>query len=816
MILLRIKKTILILLALLAAALPDESSAAQASRKIDDDNRVMLKGNVHQFARSEFDEGPVQTTLPMERMILALRPSPVKQASLEKFLDELNDPASSNFHRWLTPKEFGEQFGPDHQDVDAAAEWIRSHGFTIDHIATSGMWIDFSGTAADVERVFRAQIRNYRVEGKLHHANATDPEIPRGLADLVAGIVSLHNFPRKTMNSGAIPLVQAKTTPDYTSGSTHYLSPTDFSTIYNTSALYAAGIDGTGQNIAIVGRTNPSPTNWSTFRSLMGLPSVLPQVIVNGPDPGDLGGGEDNEADLDVEWSGAVAKNASIIFVTSKSTGATDGVDLSAQYIVNNNLAPVMSTSFGSCESGMGTAENAFYNSLWQQAAAQGITSFVSSGDAGAAGCNVGSDASGSGKAVNGLSSTPYNVAVGGTQFNEGAGAYWNSSNGTVYDSAMSYIPETTWNESGTVAGGSGLWATGGGASSKYSKQSWQVAPGVPADKKRDVPDVSLSSAMHDAYLVQSQGGLYTIGGTSATSPSFAGLMALIVQKTGQRQGNANPRFYQLGNAQYGSTGANVFHDVTTGNNSVPGVTGYSSSAGYDRATGLGSVDAYALVANWVPDISLAVAPTSFAISQGATGTAAVVVTTLGNLNSGISFTVSGLPLGVAATLTPTTIVAPGSGSSVMTITVGSSAVAGTYPLMVTGVSGTITHSSAVNLTIIPVFTVSSLTTNTGGTITPAIATVAAGSSVTLTISPDTGYNISLLTDNGVNVAASAAGSNTYTYMISNITGDHAIQATFSAVGAAVSVPAMGSQGLFAAMLALAGIVLLKRRKTQS
>ena len=350
----------------------------------------------------------------------------------------------------------------------------------------------------------------------------------------------------------------------------------------------------------------------------MGLPVNTPLVIVNGTDPGDLGPGEDGEADLDVEWSGAVAKNALIKFVVSKSTSSTDGVDLSAQYIVNNNIAPVMSTSFGSCESKVGQTERSFFNNLWQQAAAQGITSFVASGDAGAAGCNnPGDETIGSGTAVSGLASTPFNVAVGGTQFHEGLDIYWNANNSTWFASAIGYIPETAWNESGSVSGGSGLWSTGGGASLFYSKPSWQVCPGVPADGSRDLPDVSLSAAGHDGYLVQSQGALLMAGGTSAASPAFAGLMALVVQKTGQRQGNANVRFYQLASAQYGSGGSATFHDVLSGNNSVPGVTGYSCAAGYDLATGLGSVDATALVNNWATQVS----SYTLSYSAGANGT---------------------------------------------------------------------------------------------------------------------------------------------------------------------------------------------------
>jgi subtilase family serine protease len=756
----------------------EASGASPSYRPIDDNDTVVLPGNVYALARPEFDQGATRSSLRMERMILTLKRSPEKQVEVDTLFAELHDPSSPNYQRWVTPEEFGERFGPAPEDIEAIARWLMSHGFVVEEVAKGRAWVNFSGTVADVERAFRTQIHDYYIDGRLYHANVQDPSIPRALADVVAGVVSLHNFPRTMMHSKISPLMRTDLMPDYTSGATHYLSPNDFSTIYNVNALYNAGIDGNGQNIAIVGRTHPSSSDWTTFRSMMGLSTNPPQVIVNGPDPGDLGGDEDVEADLDVEWSGAVAKNAGILFVVSKSTYSTDGVDLSAQYIVNNNLAPVMSTSFSACESDLGTAGNNFYNDLWQQAAAQGITSFVSSGDAGAAGCNSGSDTVGSGLGVNGLASTPYNVAVGGTQFNEGSGSYWNTSNGSGYASAVSYIPEVVWNQSGVTPGGSGLWSTGGGASLEYDKPAWQASPGVPEDGQRDVPDISLSAATHDAYLVETRGALYGVGGTSASSPSFAGLMALIVQNTGQRQGNANTRLYQLGNSQYGVSGAVVFHDSTSGDNSVPGVTGYSGTTGYDLCTGLGSVDAFALVNNWTPDFTISASPAAVSVPQGTMGTSTISTAASGNFSNVVSLSASGLPTGVTVSFSPATIATPSSGNAIFTITVGASAVAGTYPVTVTGTSGSTKHTATVSLTIPQTFSVTSSVTNgTGGAVTPSTTSVVSGGSATLTIVPVVGYHLFTLTDNGADVTASVVNS---TYTITNITTAHTIVATFA------------------------------------
>ena len=760
------------------------STSAHASqpRVIDDNDTVILPKNVHPLARPEFDKGATDASLPMERMILSLRLPDKKNADLKNFIAELHDPASPNFHRWLTPDEFRERFAPGPDDILAVTGWLKSHGFGIDEVAKGGAWINFSGTAANIEGAFHTPIHNYYVGGKLHHANSQDPSIPRALADLVAGIVSLHDFPRKMMHKTDIQNMSASgTLPDFTSGTTHYLAPADFATIYDVNPLYSAGINGNGQSIAIVGRTNPSTasSDWSTFRSTMGLAANPPRIIVNGSNPGDQGVDEDFEADLDVEWSGAVARNSAILFVTSKSTSSTDGVDLSAQYIVNNNLAPIMSTSFGSCEADMGSSEQAFYNNLWFQATLQGITPFVASGDAGAAGCDSGSDTSGSGQAVNGLASTPYNVAVGGTEFSEGTGTYWSTGNGSGYGSALGYIPETAWNESGAVSGGSDLWATGGGVSSIYPKPAWQASPGVPSDGQRDVPDVALTAASHDAYLVALQGGFYAISGTSAASPSFAGLMALVVQNTGQRQGNANTRFYPMANAQYGSGGVAVFHDITSGNNSVPGVTGYSCTTGYDLASGLGSVDATTLVNNWVaPNFSLSVAPLSLSVAQGASGTVGITTTLSGSFNSSIQLSVSGLPAGATASFSPSSIPAPGNGASVMTVTAGTAAAVGTFPLTITATNGSTTNTATVTLTIIQVFTITSSVANgIGGAITPATSAVVSGGSAILTIVPATGYYLSALTDNGTDVTSSITGGS---YTISNVTAAHTVVATFT------------------------------------
>ena len=703
------------------------SSNALAQRSINEADRVIKHGNVHPLARAEFDRGSADLTMPMENMILLLSPRASAKAELDKLLADQQNPKSPDFHHWLTPQEFGLRFGPTDQDVADAANWLKSVGFKIEEIGNSKTTINFSGNVQQVERAFQTNIRQYSVNGETHFANATDPSVPRAFASLVQGVVSLHDFPLKhDANLRQLPpnanLV----------GGTNALAPGDFATIYNLTPLYNAGIDGTGQTIAIVGRTDIVLGDVQFFRSNFLLPAKDPVFIHNLNPPGDLHGNEELEADLDVEWSGAVAKNATIDFVISKSTHTTDGVSLSAQYIVNNNVAPVMSTSFGLCEASLGTAGNTFWNNLWTQAAAQGITAMVSSGDSGAAGCDLDTAAAGTVQAVSGISSTPNNIAVGGTEFNDGAGGFWAAANNPDSSSALGPIPEIVWNESGSIpVTGKDLFATGGGVSTLYAKPAYQAGPGVPADSFRDVPDVALNSAAHTPYLII-QGhtnnvlGLVGASGTSAAAPSFAGIMALVVQKTGAAQGNANNVLYSMANTQFAG-GTAVFNDITSGDNSVPNVTGFAAAPGYDQATGWGSVNAANLVNTWnnnSPDFALAASPTSQSVVQGNSVTYSAVITALNNYTGTISFSVAGLPAG--ATLTPPPPAVTNSGSSAITILTnnGATTPVGSYPLTITATDGVLVHTAAVTLIVnsnAPDFTL---------TASPASQSVVQGSSV--------------------------------------------------------------------------------------
>ena len=580
--------------------------------------RVLLPGNVSPRAKPEFDQGPSDPSLAMRRMTLLLKIAPRKQAQLDQLVARQQDTSSSNYHKWLTPAEFGRRFGRSPEEIATVKNWLLSQGFTVDSVSNSATRISFSGTAADLDRAFEADMHDYQVKGRLRHANSMDPSIPGVLANLVVGPVSLNTFRRKPAHGAARPLSTGDLKPGYTVGGAgsgnlgpgYYLSPGDFAAVYDVNNIYSLGYTGGGVTIAVIGQAPADTAMWAKFRSAFGVPYNTPNVIVVGNQPPvDDGQGDVEESDIDVEWTSAVAPAATIDFVTASVDAG--GIDTAAEYVVDNNLAPILSLSYDLCESDLGASGNQYYSGLWEQAAAEGITVFVASGDSGAYDCTDSRQ-----KAVNGIASTPYNVAVGGTSLSNSP-IYWSSTNSPTDVSALSSIPtlpEAAWNDYSS----SGRWteyASGGGASAVYTKPAWQVCPGVPGDGRRDVPDVSLNADPYGVgFLVytcnddsskcaSNSYGLYAFGGTSCAAPPFAAIMALIEQSLGGwPQGNANTVFYQLGNAQYSGTSTTdpVFNDITSGGNGFVGngttLPGYSCTTAYDQVTGLGSVDATRLL----------------------------------------------------------------------------------------------------------------------------------------------------------------------------------------------------------------------------
>jgi hypothetical protein len=705
--------------------------AARVTQAIDETQLVRLRGNVHPLARPEFDRGSVEDWQPMNRMLLLLQRSPEQEAALQKLMEEQQIKDSPNFHKWVTPQQFGVQFGPANADIQTITDWLARQGFRGTKVSTGRTVIEFSGTVRQVRNAFHTEIHRYLVKGETRQANSADPQIPAALTPVVAGIVTLHNFPRKSFRHFAGTFTRTadgRIVPQFTgmgsSGTFYAVGPADFATIYNLPTT----LNGTGVTIGIVADSNIDPQDGIDFRNLFGLPANPPVITVDGPDPGKAAG--ESEADIDVQIAGMVAQNATINLVVSEDTTTALGADLSAQYIIDNNIAPILSESFGFCEAGLGTTGNQFYNALWEQAAAQGITAVIAAGDSGSAGCDDFNTetAANQGLGMSGFASTPFNVAVGGTDFDDVGSQpnFWNAVDSAdgKRESAKGYIPEATWNDSCAATATSStlsmvcaipntnpllnIVAASGGPSSVYTKPSWQSGL-TPSDGHRDLPDVSLFASdgpQSKSFYVVCQAddvpsgsppscvpgpngfSFGATGGTSASAPAFAGIMALINQNNG-RQGNPNPVLYKIAGTAGQSCNSSTapptgstcsFYDITKGNNSVPCVGGspncssgtastngvlvdpahtttpaWTTAPGYDLATGLGSVNVTNLAAQWAAAVGTFKATTTSTKINGGTTTVTITHGTSVNLSATVS-SLSGTPTGDVSFVAPTSV----------------------------------------------------------------------------------------------------------------------------------------------------------------
>lgn len=633
-------------------------SAAQPTRDrivapISNARTEALKGNVTPRTRIAIDRGAVPASFAVQHMLISFKRTAAQENNLATLLGQLQNPKSPKYHQWLTPQQFADQFGLSAADYAKVVTWLESSGFKISSIANSRTWISFDGTAAQVASVFHTQVHQYESNGHLRYANATEPSIPAALVSVVGG-VRIHNFKPRARSR--------RLKPSFTSNQSgnHFIVPDDFATIYDLHGLYNAGIDGTGQTIAVMGQTKVDYTNVTTFRQLSGLPtSTVTDVLTSGS--AQTNSSDLDEAYLDIEWAGAVAKKAQIIYVHTDGLN-TGGAFDSLSYAIDHNTAPVISISYGDCEPNFAASDLTTIAGWLQQANAQGQTVVTPSGDDGATDCDYPATSTASvtsathGLAVDVPASFPYATAVGGTTFNETTGDYWNTTNNTVYGSAKSYIPEVAWND--TLAdlngGANSFAATGGGKSIIFTKPSWQTGTGVPADDARWVPDIALAASVdHDGYLTCAPGfcvnptsfpdgwrdsnnvNMSVVGGTSAGVPAFAGIVALINQKAGTSQGNLNATLYSLA-----ATNSSVFHDIVSGDNKVPctagtpdcpsgGTIGYLTGTGYDPVTGLGSPDAGALVNAWVDptpvaDFTILNTSPSLTVIHGNTGSSSL------------------------------------------------------------------------------------------------------------------------------------------------------------------------------------------------
>jgi hypothetical protein len=658
-----------VVFALAAAVLPSASAAGQGripngipdriTAAVSSGRMAAIPGSVSPRALQSTDLGPLPGETVLAGMSLRFTPSAAQQAAIDQLLADQQDPASPRYHQWLTPQQYAAQFGLSSADLAKITAWLAGQGFTVAGAANGGTFVTFSGSVAQVQTAFATSIHRLSLNGETHFANVTGVSVPSAFAGVVGAVTGLHDFRLKPrVHTGIVK-------PQFTSSvsGNHYLAPGDIYTIYDMGPLMSStSLPGANVSIAVTGQVDISLADVNAFRAAAGLNVNPPTVQVvpasyGGCDPGtpssynsacvgkypptssDLA-----ESSIDVEWSGAMAPYATVLFITSQN------VFLSMEYAIDTNVAPIVTTSYGNCEAAWGTTEMNTANQFFQQANLQGQTVLVAAGDSGATDCDAGPSAS-EGLAVDYPASSPNVTAMGGTQFNGdaeatgsgttwGATQYWKGTSGSdVISSALSYIPEAVWNDAGAGYYGGG----GGGASAFFTKPAWQVETGasgmttqVPTDGSRDVPDLALgASDTHDAFLFcvgvasgtscgngfrvsSTNNGLEAAGGTSLDSQVFGGMLALVEQKIGSKIGNANPTLYALGNttAYYNPTGSNptggssVFHDVTAGSNAMQctagskdcpngGSTGYSAGTGYDLATGWGSVDLTNLASDW-------------------------------------------------------------------------------------------------------------------------------------------------------------------------------------------------------------------------
>jgi uncharacterized protein (TIGR03437 family) len=736
-----------------AGALTQSTAVAQTSRitqPVNNAQRTVVAGNVHPRALAAAlagnDQGRVAPSLAVPYMTLMLAPSASQQADLEKLLVEQQMPGSPNYHHWLTPEEYGQRFGVSDADISKITQWLQQQGLNVIAVARGKSWIAVSGTAAQVEAAFQTEIHSYLVDGETHFANASEPSVPAAFGSLVQGVRGLNDFrmkPRLRPSPSQPPSSRSDVTkPNYTAGpgQTNYVAPGDFAVIYDLNPLYSAGINGTGQKMAIAGQIQVVLSDIQQFRGMFGLPANDPQMLLvpGSPNPGsNPNSGDLAESDLDLEWSASVARNVTQIFVYSND------VMTSVQYAIDEALAPVVSVSYGDCELETPPSEYNAFLQWGQQANAQGMTWFAASGDDGAADCD---DSQNPGLSVDLPGSSPYVTSSGGTEFAEGGGTYWSLSNGVNGASALSYIPETTWNDSTEDQEPS---ASGGGASVLFSKPSWQVAPGVPSDNARDVPDIALNTSDdHDPYLVYTSGSLQAYGGTSFAAPAFAGMTVLLNEKLGSRGvGNINPHLYSLAPAGWSS---GMFHDITTGNNVVAVAcprrafnctttpVGYYAGVGYDQTTGLGSLDMYKLVTGWDGGSTTTTPPPS-------SGTNLALLTNLSTVAANdVVYLMATVTLADGTTPSGSVTFSIGRtplGSAVLTGSAGTA----TATLAVNGVelpSGSGTITATYNSTNSASVTVNVTASGSGSTAAPAISSVANGGSFRPTFAPGAALSI--------------------------------------------------------------------------
>ncbi|MEZ2346497.1 protease pro-enzyme activation domain-containing protein [Terriglobus sp. RCC_193] len=731
--------------------------------------RITLTGSHPPMARAEQDSGHVPSGKQLDGLTLVLSRTSEQESELQSLIAAQHDPMSSQYHQWLTPDAFATRFGISDSDLGKIESWLQQQGFVVKGVAHNKSRITFSGTVNQVESAFRTEIHYYKSDSTTNFAPATDISIPSALSSVVQAVSNLSTFRPKPHVKFKTGQRASSASPNFTSSQSgsHYLSPADVTTIYNVTPAYNAGYTGSGQAIAVVGQSAIQMSDIENFQKAAGF-SVKDPSLVLVPNSGSstyYTGGDEAESDLDLEYTSTIAKGATIYFVYT-GNNQNYGVFDSLEYAIDTKLAPIISVSYGACETALGSSDYATYNGILAQAAAQGQTVIAASGDSGSTDCYEQTTltmAQRQALAVDFPASSQYVTGMGGTEFpssdvSSSNTTYWTSASGSdVVSSAKSYIPEQVWNDDSSS---NGLSSGGGGTSSLTARPSWQTGvSGISSGSYRLIPDVSLDSSPENAgYLFCSSDAdatgvsgscsngfrdsnntyLTVAGGTSFASPIFAGMIALINQKLNSSgQGVINSVLYQL--ASNSSTYASAFHDITSGSNactagssycSGSATSQYSATTGYDLATGLGSVDFYNLLSAWpTPSTTSSQASSKTTLSAATTaptsGANDVVSITVASNSSSVSSTPTGtLSIAVDGT-TVNSSLAMSNGSASYTF---SSTVSGTHVVTAT-YSGDTTFASSTGTITLTIGSTTGTTSGNGGS----------GSS-TVTVTPSGGF----------------------------------------------------------------------------
>ena len=656
----------LFVVAMLFYSLPifSQGPAPRLERAITEADRVVLSNSRTPRVHAAQDLGAVSPDTAVSGVSLVFRRSATQEAELRELLAAQQNKASPLYRQWLTPETFAARFGVAAEDIATTESWLVSRGFRVESVARSRDRITFSGTAAQMQTAFGAELHHYRADGELHFAPASDLSLPAELASVTSAVLHLSDFrPKPNVR------VQSRPHPNYTSfpAQTHYLGPKDIATMYNLNGIYQQQYIGNGaQKLAIVGQSFVDlALGVNYFQGNLSQANTISTVLVPGSGVEAISPGDEGESEIDLEYSSGIDPSASIFLVFVGDNQSYDVFDALA-FAITENVAPVVSISYGACESAISQSELDENNSLFEEAAAQGQTLVASAGDSGSTACEPYTIAEGVTSAqqqalsVNFPASSPYVTAVGGTQmaagtFASGTSPYWSAaSNSDNVSSLLSYVPEVVWNEDSAA---NGIAAGGGGASAYFPRPVWQATvPGIPTGNYRLLPDVALQSSVaspgflictSDASLVNLQGetntcanGLLgsdnsytTAGGTSFAAPIFAGFIAILNGfEHAAGQGNINPELYKL--AADSASYASAFHDITSGTNACSSSIGncstvnqssFAATTGYDQATGLGSVDFGALAKIWPSSgvsnleptlVSFLVSPTAAAVGE--------------------------------------------------------------------------------------------------------------------------------------------------------------------------------------------------------